>query len=402
MNKKAFASICMAIFVAMLGLGVISPLMSLYASSMGATGFWLGMMFSGFSISRMIVLPIAGWLSDTRGRKGLMIIGLGGYTIISVLYAASSNIYQLVAVRFLHGVGSAMVIPIAQAYAGDLIPEGKEGRYMNLYSMVMFMGMAAGPLMGGFLSDIFEVNTVFYAMGAFAALALLLLVLTVPNMAPPSRQDKVQRTPFKTMLRDNRMKAISLFMASRCISMNSIIAFLPLFAVNTMGMSRSMVGTILSAFMFTEAISGGVFGPLADRFDKRKLMIIGCFLGPSLLFFMPSTKSALGILAVLLPIALMGGLGRAPAMAYNVQSGRRFGRMGSSMGLVQTAMAIGQFFGPMVSGQIMDNWGIGQVYYFAATVGVISSFFISYWLFKKEAVVAEGLAVQSKPAQSDD
>ena len=76
-------------------------------------------------------------------------IGLLAYTIISLSYTLASNIYQLTSIRMLHGAASCMVIPIAKAYIGDLIPEGKEGTFINLFSMSMFLGMGAGPFLGG-------------------------------------------------------------------------------------------------------------------------------------------------------------------------------------------------------------------------------------------------------------
>ncbi|MFH1639537.1 MAG: MFS transporter [Chloroflexota bacterium] len=401
MNKKAYAALCLSIFTAMLGLGIISPLMALYATSLGATGFWLGVMYSGFSISRTVVLPVAGWLADNRSRKKLMIIGLGGYAVVSLLYASVGQLYQLITVRMLHGVFSAMVMPIAQAYVGDLIPEGKEGTYMNFYSMIMFLGMGMGPLMGGFLSDIFEVNTVFYVMGAFAATAILLLILTVPDIAPQHKRSHVKSAPMMTMIKDNRMKAVSLYMASRGIFRQSISAFLPIVAVNLLGLTRSTVGIIVSTYTLSEAVFGGILGPISDRMNKKVLMITGAAVAPILLFFLPQAKSASGLLFILVPLAFMGGLGRAPAMAFNVQSGRKFGRMGSAMGLVQTSMAIGHLIGPMATGYIMDTYGANNVFYFGAAVAGISVFLISYWLLKKDVVpVADptvgGEAIKSK------
>ncbi len=74
MNKKAFITLFAVVFTAMLGMGIISPLMPLYAESMGASGLQLGLMYSGFALSRTIFMPIIGRLSDRRGRK--IFIGL--------------------------------------------------------------------------------------------------------------------------------------------------------------------------------------------------------------------------------------------------------------------------------------------------------------------------------------
>jgi len=85
MNKKAFITLFVVVFTGMLGMGIISPLMPLYAESMGTSGLQLGLMYSGFALSRVVVMPITGRLSDRRGRKIFIAIGLLAYTIISLL-----------------------------------------------------------------------------------------------------------------------------------------------------------------------------------------------------------------------------------------------------------------------------------------------------------------------------
>jgi len=69
MIKKTFPILALSVFSSMLGVGIISPLLPLYAENLGATGIWLGIIFSSFSISRTVFMPIIGRLSDRRGRK---------------------------------------------------------------------------------------------------------------------------------------------------------------------------------------------------------------------------------------------------------------------------------------------------------------------------------------------
>ncbi|MBW2106937.1 MAG: MFS transporter, partial [Deltaproteobacteria bacterium] len=69
MIKKVFPVLALSIFSSMLGVGIVAPLLPLYAEKMGATGIWIGTIFAAFSISRAIVMPIVGKLSDRSGRK---------------------------------------------------------------------------------------------------------------------------------------------------------------------------------------------------------------------------------------------------------------------------------------------------------------------------------------------
>ncbi|MFC1914030.1 MFS transporter [Chloroflexota bacterium] len=75
MIRKSAPVLALSIFSSMLGVGIVAPLLPLYAEDMGATGIWLGIIFGSFYISRSIVMPIMGKLSDRRGRK--LILGSG-------------------------------------------------------------------------------------------------------------------------------------------------------------------------------------------------------------------------------------------------------------------------------------------------------------------------------------
>ena len=383
MNKKAFIALFAVVFTGMLGMGIISPLMPLYAESMGASGLGLGLMYSAFALSRTIFMPIIGRLSDRKGRKIFIGLGLLAYTIISLSYAWASNMYALTSVRLLHGVASAMVIPIAHAYIGDLIPKGKEGTYMNLFSMSMFLGMGSGPFLGGFLADTFYMNAGFYAMAGLTALALILLLLLVPTVESSSeRSKKAPSAPLRTIIRDNKVKAISLSLASRAFYRQGISAFLPLLAVSTMGMSITSIGSVLSIFMLTGGFAQGLLGPLADRFNKKRLIIIGSITAPVFVFFIPYMPAGGMLLAMLLPTALFGAVARVAVMALNVELGNKYSGMGSVMGISRSVMSLGMVIGPLVFGYTMDHFGIGSVFQIGAIVGILANLPVIYFLYK--------------------
>ena len=138
MIKKIFPILALCVFSSMLGVGIIAPLLPLYAESMGATGIWLGIIFAGFSISRAILMPIIGRLSDRSGRKLFICTGLFIYAVISLGYIWADTISQLTLVRLVHGAAAGMIMPIAQAYVGDISPEGEEGKWMGFFYTAFF------------------------------------------------------------------------------------------------------------------------------------------------------------------------------------------------------------------------------------------------------------------------
>jgi MFS family permease len=383
MNKKTFLTLFAVVFTGQLGMGIIAPLMPLYAESMGSSGLSLGIMYATFSLSRVVVTPIVGKLSDRKGRKIFISLGLLAYTIISFSYALAANMYALTFVRLFHGVASAMVVPIAQAYIGDLIPKGREGFYINLFSMSVFLGIGLGPFLGGCLADTFFMNAGFYAMTGLSALALGMLLLFVPAVQSSStRGENAPSPPFRIIMRDNKVRAISLSLASRALYRQGISAFLPIMAVSTMGMSVSVIGLVLSIFMFASGFAQALFGPLADRVNKKLLIAIGGIIAPVFILFLPHMTSGAMLLAMLIPSALFAAIARSAVMAFSVELGTKYNGMGSVMGLSRSVMNLGRVIGPLLFGYTMDHFGITSVFYLGALVGVLINVPVIYFLYK--------------------
>jgi DHA1 family multidrug resistance protein-like MFS transporter len=403
MNKKAFITLSIVIFASTIGMSILSPLMSLYVKSMSATGLWLGIMFSGFSLSRALFQPISGWMSDRYNRKLLLIIGLGAYTVLSLGYAWASNLYTLTTVRLLHGVASALVTPVAQAYVGDLIPNGKEGTYMNLFMMAMYLGMASGPFMGGILNDNYGMNMAFYVMAAFSALSFLLLVVFVPSLETKKKKGRASFATQLVVLKENRMKAVSLHLFSRSILRQGITAFLPLYAVSVLGMTTTTTGMVISVFIFTEAVSQGIVGPFADRYNKKLLVIGGSLVAAILSFYLRDMRDAAGFLILMVPIAITTSLARAAASAYSVEVGHQLNSMGASMGLSNAAQDLGMFVGPILFGWVTDTFGMPAMFFTGAITGLIAVPLIIWSLYSrpnKTTVLTEPVPVKA-PAGDD-
>lgn len=383
MNKKTFSALFIVVFAAQIGIGIISPLMPLYAESMGVSGLWLGIMFSGYAFSRMIFAPITGRLSDVRGRKRFIALGLLAYTITSLLYVWAPNIAALTVVRLLHGIGAAMVIPIALAYIGDLAPEGKEGTYINLFSMSMFLGMGFGPVLGGVLTEYFNMDAAFYAMTVVSSLGLCLHLLFVPPTEPRSRTGKDKKVAsVTTIIRDSRLQAMSVLRFSRAFWRQGIIAFLPLFAISTLQMTIASSGLVLSAYLLTGGIVQGLVGPLVDRVNKVALIAISSTISPAFFFLIPYMQSGKALLAILLPIAVLSAIGRGTMLAVTVETGKRHGGIGTVMGIFGSVGSLGMMLGPIAFGYVMDVFGLTSIFTVGAIAGIIGGLVAVYLLVK--------------------
>ena len=141
-DKKIFAVIFFSIFTSVTGVGIVVPLLPVYAHDLGASGLYISLIFGAFSLSRTFLLPYFGRISDRKGRKPFIVTGLLGYTLVSIAFMFSADVNSLIVVRFLQGIASAMIMPVAQAYIGDITPKGREGFYMGLFHVSMFLSLS--------------------------------------------------------------------------------------------------------------------------------------------------------------------------------------------------------------------------------------------------------------------
>ncbi len=368
----AFVPLFLAVSIAMMGMGIIAPIMPLYVRSFGAGGAALGAVFAAFSVSRFVLGPVVGMLSDRIGRKRLIVWGLGIYAVVSILYIVAQSLWQMGAFRLLHGAGSIMVTPIAQAYVGDLTPVGREGRITNIFYASMFAGMALGPLFGGYLVEGWSLEAPFFAMGILSLLALIGVARWVPDDVKARRPDAPRLTPsLHVALRAPAVLGIIVYFASRGLWRQSFNSFWPLLA-DHYGHTEAAIGLVLTGYLVGEGLFQIPFGYLADRFRRLPQIAVGGLLSPIPMFFVPLVHDLWGVVALSVFMGIGSALGRASVLAIRTELGRSHG-MGTLAGIQNSAFAIGQMAGPIAAGAAFDLFGMAAPMYLGGALGIVGA-----------------------------
>ena len=370
--KKVFPVLAISAFSSILGVGIIAPLLPLYADDLGASGLWLGIIFAGFSITRALFMPIFGRISDRQGRRKFVCTGLFAYAVISLGYIWADSISDLTLVRTLHGVASAMIIPIAQAYIGDLSPEGEEGKWMGYFNAAFFTGFGVGPLLGGVLNDLFSMDAAFYAMGGLNLLAFLLAFFLLPEVRSEKVRGQSPQPSFLQMRESGAMKGLASYRLVYAVGRSAFICFLPLFAADSLDLSPGETGMLISIHVLLMSISQLFAGRIADRFNRKGLVIWGSLISLSFLALIPTMHSLWQLVVLCVFGALGGTLALPAASALTVEEGRKYG-MGSALAVFNTAMSAGMAVGPLIGGAVYDAWEIESAFYFGAGVGLLGT-----------------------------
>jgi DHA1 family multidrug resistance protein-like MFS transporter len=384
MKTRTFFIILMTAFSATLGLGVISPFLPELAGRHGANGFWIGMIFAGFGISRGIIVPFIGKMSDRTGKKIFVASGLLLFAVISLLYPRAHNIYELTLVRLLHGLSAGMIIPVVMAYVGETAEKGREGKTISALIMMFYFGLAAGPLLGGYLGQAHGFDSVFYVMSALGVAAFLTVVFFLPDIRKPAPEAAAQAVSFKVLMHNRHIKAVLLIAVFVTLMLAVFMSFLPSVAMKDR-VDVSHIGIIISAGIFLAGLLQIPFGRIADKLDNiGKFLQIGAgsVIGMSALFAVPFCPD----FHALLVAGLFVGLGTAVSISalsnLSIGIGKKVG-MGSWMGIYNAAFSAGFALTPIAAGIIMDHMGIDSVFYVFGLLAFFAMLLCVYFLHRR-------------------
>jgi DHA1 family multidrug resistance protein-like MFS transporter len=153
------------LFVTTIGFGVTLPVMPFYAErfallSQGpGAGGWLrgvamqvGLLTTAYPLLQLLAAPVWGRMSDSVGRRRLLLAGIAGAAGSYVLFAMATSLTMLCAARALGGLLSSAIFPAASAYVADSTTETGRVRGMAWLGAASSLGAVAGPALGGALA----------------------------------------------------------------------------------------------------------------------------------------------------------------------------------------------------------------------------------------------------------
>ncbi|HEX7756814.1 MAG TPA: DHA2 family efflux MFS transporter permease subunit [Niabella sp.] len=142
--------------------------------NLGATLSEVGWVITAYAIGNVIVVPMTSWLSQQFGRRNYFAVSIVIFTICSFLCGNATNIWELVAFRFLQGVGGGALLVTSQTIITESYPVEKRGMAQAIYGLGVIVGPTLGPPLGGYIVDNFSWPYIFYINIPLGIIAILL------------------------------------------------------------------------------------------------------------------------------------------------------------------------------------------------------------------------------------
>ena len=383
-RNRPFIVVWLAVLISIAGIGMVSPLLSKFAEEMGATGSWLGLIFSGYAFSQIPLMPVVGRLADRFGKKFFLSLGLLVYAMAAAGYLWAPGYRELFLFRLLSGAGAAMVIPTAYAYIGDLTPQGSEGRYMGIFNIALVAGYGVGPTLGGIVYDSYGMHATFASMCIMSAVGFLVVLFFLPgrSRSPPVNPIEKPSVRYSLLLKDATVGGIISYQLVWGLAYGAVFTFLPILLTTVRGATLAQVGMVLSVRSVLNGTLSYPYGWLADRMNRVFLVSLGALAMAAGIIFIPWVEGFAAILVLFAAIGLVETIAMPAGIAITVGCGRKLG-MGSVMSVSNMANSSAVIIGSMIGATIESSFGITWV--FPAAAGAVILGVVVFNLFMRRA-----------------
>lgn len=375
------------VFIIMLGLGLATPILPLYAQSFGVGAAAVGLLVTLFGLARTLINIPAGRWTERFGRRRLLILGPLVTAAGSFGFALATSFPQLLLWRALQGFGSAVLTTAAMVVLADLSTAANRGRIMSLFQGSLLLGAGAGPALGGMIAAAWGFRAPFLLFGALTLGAAAWALFQIPETQglaarpdpPPAHPSARPAGPppgkgtMRILLREPSFLLVSLVTLAIFFTRSGAqMTLLPLLGHNELGLSETAVGMVFTVIAAVNFATLYVAGSLADRFGRKIVIVPSGVLTAVAVGLYVWTGSPATFLAVSILLGIGTGLG-GPAPAAYVADMVPPGTVGPAMGLYRTISDLGLVLGPVLLGWIVDEWGYDPAFALNAGLMLLST-----------------------------
>ena len=381
-----------------------------------------------------VTMPLFGRLGDMYGYKRAYLIGMSVFAASSLLASFVQSYPSLILLRAIQGIGNGPILPAIMAVVGTLFPPGERGRAMGVWALVNSAFHAAGPPLGGVLTQYFGWQSIFLSYVPLCVLALVLVWRLMPDDSKSERQsfdvigaltltaatltlmfnlrqgasigwtspvslalwalcvglmaaflvtERTVRQPLVDLdlFRNRPLSAAATIAFVQAFSQFGLLFLIPLFLIDLQGYEATQTGLILACLPIAMAVSAPLAGRLADRYGCRLLCVSGMAVtalsGLALSLLGPATPPWYTIAFLSLTGVAMGMVqSPAPAAISLVVPPER---LGIAMGLFNLLRFIGGTLGPTIFALVLQA---------AAPGSTTDAFRLNFYLVTTTAIVA--------------
>lgn len=351
--------LCGSTFLVMVGQGVVSPVLPLYARDFGVSTAMVGLTLTVFALARLLLNFPAGLIADRFGRRILLI---GGPILTSVGMIGSGladDIWTLLLWRFVAGAGSAFYMSGALIYLIDIARPDQRARFVAINQYALSLGVTIGPGIGGLLAERYGLSMPFHFVGVTAIGTAIYASIRLPETrklaqeAARAEQDNGSDISIRTFAVSRRFIAIAFVAMTIFMVRAGRGTLLPLHAENTIGWGPGKIGLLFTATGIMTLFTLMPAAWAADHMGRRVVIIFsGVAAGLGAMVIAASSGVGIFIAGNILLTLGSGTAGPAPAAYIADIAPARI--RGACIALYRSAGDVGFMIAPVALGALSD------------------------------------------------
>jgi len=329
-----------------MGVSLVSPVLPDLRPVFGVTDAQVGLVITAYTLPGVVVTPFVGLVADRFGRRRVVVPLLVLFAVAGAGVAVARTFAEVIALRFLQGIGASALITLAVTLIGDVYEGARRDAVMGVNGSTIGTGAAFYPLLGGALAGIrWSAPFLFFGVGALVA------VVAVVALEEP---DAERSTDVRTYL--GRLRAVATLpqalgvfvalFAAFLIFYGAVLTALPLLLRDAYGLGTGRIGATLSAVAIASAVVSSQYGRLSDRLTAPRLVAIGFVAYGLGLFGIRLAGSPRAVAAALLVFGVGFGV-VMPAIDTTVVTLVDDDLRAGVMGLRTSVLRLGQTVGPV-------------------------------------------------------
>src|SRR3954467_12306670 len=184
-------SVMLGTFMEVLDTTVVNVSLQHIAGSLSVTPEEATWVLTSYLVANAIVLPLTGWLGNYFGRRNILLMSVGGFTVFSFLCGIAPNLPLLIIFRVFQGATGGGLQPLSQAILMEAFPPEKRAKAMAFWALGIVVAPMLGPVLGGWITDTYTWRWIFYInlpIGIMATIMARLFIFDPPYITRSSEK----------------------------------------------------------------------------------------------------------------------------------------------------------------------------------------------------------------------
>lgn len=271
-----FWLLCASSFLFFASFNMLIPELPGYLDKMGG-GAYKGWIIAIFTVTAGISRPFSGKLTDQWGRIPVMIFGVSVCVVAGLLYPYATTVFAFLGVRLLHGFSTGFKPTATSAIIGDIVPDHRRGEALGYLSMFGTTGMGTGPILGPWITQIWNIQALFLTSSVIAALSLLILLGMKETLAEASRFHVSMLKVRRHEIFATEAWPPSIVMVLSVFGFGVMLTLAPDLSLH-LGLPEAQKGIFFTVFTFSSVLVRVLAGKLSDRFGRVYMLRWGMLL----------------------------------------------------------------------------------------------------------------------------